>query len=321
MEEQNIFKSLLLFLTESDLLPVLLGAFLALFLLSRDFFRDALINVSKILRMSGLFYRDIFDIGIRDNTRMRQLEKDLARIQKEISNTVLKDSTELIKSELELFLTNNLEALTIAKLEDTGAIENQLFKDLEDKTNSRIDSYLKSKALDEFTNSKKEREFENVKTKIRMDLFNTVEHERRSAGLLKSVMINLFIIVNFAFLFFLFFGSAELTQNTALTMSGLYISLAGFIIYIFRASNARTSVLLAIKEDNAKQMQALDYAKLVCSERALGDQDTEFIRLMMINHAEREQKIDHPYEMVFKGVSDTNIQFKGGKMAIGKKSN
>ena len=65
------------------------------------------------------------------------------------------------------------------------------------------------------------------------ELHGTVEQERKSAGLMKSVMINLFVIVNFALIALYLFKGSELSQYGALSLSGLYISLAGFIIYIF----------------------------------------------------------------------------------------
>jgi hypothetical protein len=132
-------------------------------------------------------------------------------------------------------------------------------------------------------------------------------------------MINLFVIVNFGLIGLYVFKGAELSQYGALSLSGLYVSLAGFIIYIFRASNARTSVLLAIKEDLKKQNTAMEYVESIGNSRTLSQNDIDLIRMLMTNHSEREKKVDHPYEMVFKGISGSNIQFKGGKMAIGEK--
>ncbi|MGL1932245.1 MAG: hypothetical protein OCC45_10845 [Desulfotalea sp.] len=255
-----------------------------------------------------------------DALKVRHLEREVAKLRKEISSGLLKNASELIDREVSTYLANNLESMTSSKLEDTKLLESKIFEELEKRVNKRIDAYLASKNTEDFAASKRENEIIEKRKVVDNELHRTVEQERKSAGLMKSVMINLFVMVNFALITLFLLKGSQLSQSGALSLSGLYISLAGFIIYIFRASNSRTSVLLAIKEDLKKQNSVMEYIENGNKSGSLTNQDIEFIRILMTNHSEREKKADHPYEMVLKGVSGTNIQFKGGKMAIGEKT-
>ncbi|MES9855023.1 MAG: hypothetical protein ABW166_00255 [Sedimenticola sp.] len=274
-------------------------------------------------RRTRIFYSEgteDSDGEYEDRLKIKHLEREVSKLRKEISSGLLKNASELIDREVSTYLANNLESMTTSKLEDTKLLESKIFEELEKRVNKRIDAYLASKSTQDFAASKRENELIEKRIIVDNELHGTVEQERKSAGLMKSVMINLFVIVNFALIALYLFKGSELSQYGALSLSGLYISLAGFIIYIFRASNSRTSVLLAIKEDLKKQNSVMEYIENGNKSGSLTNQDIEFIRILMTNHSEREKKVDHPYEMVLKGVSGTNIQFKGGKMAIGEKT-
>ncbi|HCE2222056.1 TPA: hypothetical protein NJ360_003363 [Vibrio parahaemolyticus] len=274
----------------------------------------------RILERKKLFYSEESGRDIEERDRLRILEKEVVKLRKELSSDLLKNASKLIEQEISMYLSENIGRMTSEKLKESKVLEDRIFNEIEERVNSRIDLFLESKTDEDLAASKRENHLFQQRKSVEKELFHTVEQERRSAGLLKSVMINLFVIVNFALIVLYLLKGSELSQYGALSLSGLYISLAGFIIYIFRASNARTSVLLAIKEDLKKQHSAMEYIEHSNKSGSLSEHDIEFIRIMMTNHAEREKKVDHPYEMVLKGVSGTNIQFKGGKMAISEKS-
>ncbi len=276
--------------------------------------------ITRILERRKLFYSEDSGRDIEDRERLKILEKEVVKLRKELSSDLLKNASKLIDQELSAYLSENLEKMVNEQLKDTGVIEKQLFEQLESRVNERIDNFLSSKSIEDFAASKRENHLIYRRESVERELYNTVEQERKSAGLLKSVMINLFVIVNFGLIALYLLKGADISQYGAISLSGLYVSLAGFIIYIFRASNSRTSVLLAIKEDLQKQNSAMEYVENSKQSGLLTEYDIEFIRMLMTNHSEREKKIDHPYEMVLKGVSGTNIQFKGGKMAIAEKS-
>ncbi|WP_236492237.1 hypothetical protein, partial [Pseudomonas sp. PA-5-4A] len=116
------------------------------------------------------------------------------------------------------------------------------------------------------------------------------------------------------------FASATLTDKAVTGIIGLYISLAAFIVYIYRTSNFRSSVLLALREDAKKYFDADDYIKRLKAGASPSDRDVEVLKLLLLNRAEREKMADHPYELVLKGVSNSNIQLKGGKMISSAKN-
>ncbi|WP_411132291.1 hypothetical protein AAFX34_15990 [Vibrio vulnificus] len=274
---------------------------------------------SNYFRRRNVFYSEE-RLSIEDSDRIRLLEKEVVKLRKDLSKDVLKNASELIESEIRQYLSENMANLAQEELSKSQTIESNLFVELENRVNNRIDEYLKTKDSEYFSSARKVIEQQERRYKVESELYSAVELERKSAGLLKSVMINLFIVVNFALILLYLLKGADINQYGALSISGLYISLAGFIIYIFRSSNSRTSVLLAIKEDLKKQNTALEYIESVRIKGDVSENDIDFIRMIMANHAEREKTVNHPYEMILKGVSGTNIQFKGGKMSLGEAS-
>ncbi|HDY7531212.1 TPA: hypothetical protein RQJ59_004571 [Vibrio vulnificus] len=276
--------------------------------------------LSNYLRRRNLFYSEE-RLSVEESERIHLLEKEVIKLRKDLSKDILKNSSELIESEIRQYLSENMTTLTQEELSKSKTLENSLFIELENRVNSRIDEYLNTKDSDYFSAARKVVEQQERRYKVESELYGAVELERKSAGLLKSVMINLFIIVNFALILLYLLKGADINQYGAISISGLYISLAGFIIYIFRSSNSRTSVLLAIKEDLKKQNTALEYIESVRVKGDISENDIDFIRMIMANHAEREKTVNHPYEMILKGVSGTNIQFKGGKMSLGETGN
>lgn len=275
---------------------------------------------NNYVKRRKLFYSEDDRLTIEDSERILLLEKEVIRLRKDLSKDVLKNASELIESEIRQYLNENIANLAAQELKKSKVLEDSLFIELESRVNTRIDEYLKNQDSEYFLSSRKAKEQESRRFKVEDELYGAVELERKSAGLLKSVMINLFIVVNFALIILYLLKGADITQYGALSISGLYISLAGFIIYIFKSSNSRTSVLLAIKEDLKKQNTALEYIESVQLKGTISENDIDFIRMIMANHAEREKSVNHPYEMILKGVSGTNIQFKGGKMSLGESS-
>ncbi|MGR5150137.1 hypothetical protein ACQKP8_26775 [Photobacterium alginatilyticum] len=274
------------------------------------------IVLSNYVKRRNLFYSED-RLSIEDSERILLLEKEVTRLRKDLSKDVLKNASELIESEIRQYLSENIANLAEQELTKSEVLESSLFTELENRVNKRIDEYLKKQDSEYFSSARTVIEQQKRRYKVEHELYSAVELERKSAGLLKSVMINLFIVVNFALIILYLLKGADINQYGALSISGLYISLAGFIIYIFRSSNSRTSVLLAIKEDLKKQNTALEYIESVRLKGDVSENDIDFIRMIMANHAEREKTVNHPYEMVLKGVSGTNIQFKGGKMSLG----
>lgn len=250
--------------------------------------------------------------------RLSEIETSINNIKKEMTKEFFKNSSGLIDKKINEYLDKNITIIAKNKMKDNKVFEDQAFNEIENKILFRLDSYLAKlpeNALENLYNLQETKKIQEESSNI---LFSYVESERKNTSFLKSFMINLFVFVNIGlFALYLFIGS-ELSSYAALSLSGLYISLVGFIIYIFRASNSRTSVLLSIKEDYKKQLLAFDYVERVKKNKDLSENDLEFLKMILINRSEREKKINHPYEILLKGVSESNIQFKGGKIELGK---
>jgi hypothetical protein len=126
-------------------------------------------------------------------------------------------------------------------------------------------------------------------------------------------MTNLFVVVNFAVIIAILFKSDQILANKEIVL-GLYISFATFMVYVYRSSNARALIIMAGMED-IKRYHDVD--KYVCTigRRGPSERDIDVLKLLTINRMEREKNGEHPYELVLKGISNSNILFKGGKIS------
>lgn len=106
----------------------------------------------------------------------------------------------------------------------------------------------------------------------------------------------------------------EIPESLVHAVLGLYVSMSLFLVYVFRNSSSRISVLLAIKEDQVHRHDAFAYLATLKAGTPLADQDIQVIKLLLQNHSEREKGGDHPYELVLKGISNSTVLLKGGKV-------
>ena len=144
-----------------------------------------------------------------------------------------------------------------------------------------------------------------------------MDTELRSAKSIKKNMLNFFIGFNFiliaSFAIQSSFSQKDLSASAYQGITALYISLAVFIVYVYRAANARVLILLAGKEDTKRVFNAERYLssrpKSLTSER-----DVEVLKLLLTNRMERERGSEHPYELVLKGITNSNVLVKGGKV-------
>ena len=128
-------------------------------------------------------------------------------------------------------------------------------------------------------------------------------------------MMNLFVFFNLSLLALFVATPERFTDRSSLTVLGVYVSLSAFIIYIYRASNARSASLLAIKEDEKKLASVFDFLETFKKGGAFTNNEVELIRLLLINRVEREKGADHPYEVILKGVTNSTVLLKGGKVS------
>lgn len=248
--------------------------------------------------------------------RVRRMESAILDIQKAISSTTIKDKFETIDSEINKHLADKLPTLIAERLKQSKDIEDGLRLELVDMITLEVKNYLGSTDVAKIIEAHDKLEHTESRLQKHKDLETQINNELNSAGRMKTVMINLFIFFNFGVILLYLFGGSQLSDHAIYAITGSYISLASFIIYIYRTSNFRTSVLLAIREDNKKFFDAIEYIGKHKKGTNLTNADVDLVKLLLTNRSEREKMSDHPYEVVLKGVANSNIQFRGGKMAL-----
>lgn len=248
------------------------------------------------------------------NEKIIQLEKQMKTLEERLTKNVLKDKEELIHQLLKKYIDDNILELINEKIKNTDVIKDSIIKNLKEDIKDETENYLAKTSVNDIQEAIKN-------DSNRKLLLNTLEKESRNASTLKMVMINLFVIATFAFIVFNIFKQPDFTSNSYFAILGLYFSLGAFMLYIIRTSHFRSSVLLAIHEDERNYNNFDEYISKHKNDKDLSEHDVDVIRMIMTNRSEREQKANHPYEVILKGVSGTNVQFKGGKIALGDNNN
>lgn len=142
---------------------------------------------------------------------------------------------------------------------------------------------------------------------------NAIRTRTRVFTLFAGVNMWLILLAGSAFLLKL-----EVTQSLLQAIFGLYVSMAVFLVYVYRNSSSRISVLLALKEDQNHHHDASSYLSRLRPNANLSDRDIEAMKLILTNHSEREKGNDHPYELVLKGITNSTVLLKGGKVLATK---
>ncbi len=77
---------------------------------------------------------------------------------------------------------------------------------------------------------------------------------------------------------------------------------------------------MSIYENQRNYQNMMHFISRLKVENGVTDNDLEVIRMMLVNYSGREKKVSHPYEIILKGLTNSNIQFSGGKMSVEKNS-
>lgn len=155
-------------------------------------------------------------------------------------------------------------------------------------------------------------------------LLEIQSQEYGSAFSLRNKMINLFSFSVFAmilsFFLLIFLKGDVFSIEKYIVVISLFLSLGFFVIYIIKSSNSRTSTLMSIYENQRNYQNMMHFISRLKVENGVTDNDLEVIRMMLVNYSGREKKVSHPYEIILKGLTNSNIQFSGGKMSVEKNS-
>ena len=279
-------------------------------------FRDSILKFFRLF-----LYRDSATPELATSERkVVQIEKRIKNMEKELTEKVLSNKTALLEHELDKYLENNLGGAIEKRLSESDSIEKAVIGELQLEVHKETSRYLEEKTLDDIQAASAEHERLKRMDAGHASLVATLEKEERSASMLKMVMINVFVMATVMFIIMNIGKWIVFDKNTTIVVVSLYVSLGAFMLYIIRTSHFRTSVLLAIKEDERNYQYCSDYLSNLKEGHALSEHDVEVIRIIMTNRSERENKAAHPYEVILKGVTGSNIQFKGGKMSLGNPS-
>lgn len=203
-------------------------------------------------------------------------EKILQDIEKDVSDQALKKAKQ--------------------EVENSQDISDELIKEkFEELIEKRIVEFDFTKYVEDV---RRKLAFEE-KTQRERELDGFVEVQLRSGGFLRTVLINLFIIVNISIIVFLFIQSGTGFSKEILTfISAIYLSLSLFIVYIYRSSNLRTKALMALKEDSKKFYDAIYYLDVFANNENLSKEHEKIISSILINRLENETIASHPYEKI-----------------------
>ncbi|MBN3143739.1 hypothetical protein [Pectobacterium brasiliense] len=241
-----------------------------------------------LLNESGKEYFDSYKESVSNLINERQ---------KELTDYALKNL--LSEDKIEETITESLHS-TVEKTTNRLIRESDKFKTLEKTTTEKLNLIKISSFLEHL-----EKEYDATRST-------------------KALMSNMFILVNvFYFLGligFLISGVAIIIAPPIyFALSFSYIGLGAFVVYMIKFCNARSLTLLSLREDFLKREQISSMAtKMV--DLGTNEHHVALLQLMNSSIATKEQKINHPYEMLLYGIKDSNIMFKGGKFEIKKEA-
>lgn len=226
-----------------------------------------------------------------------------------------KDINEKIEEYVKLHLQKQAESVVVKR---TTSISGE--KIIRDLIGEKFDTLVKEYINDE-NNYSKIIHLERIKQQNKSfeNLNNIINNQYSSAQSTKKAITNIFILGNICLLTFYFFFIRDLDEKLILTMSLTHIGLSAFMIYIIKTSNNRISSLMAVSEDTKKTHDFYLVIEMLNKQEAINEHSVAALKILMTNHSEREKQTLHPYEMAFKGINNSSIQFKGGKVEFEKK--
>lgn len=308
---------------------------------------------TTIFLMRKLKKSDVFFINSDSSSNLHAKEtfkeiedlEALIRTKVDVSVIELSEEIERIRDKMSIMESLYIDDGIKIKMEGEinsildAYIENKLINDekINDRLDSLYDEKIREKLDDQLLHNEKLAALEDERlsrikfdSKLKYDDLLQIEYENSLRT--KGVVLNLFIIINIGMLLMALMLTAStiitsfsfkmtFPKELMLTLSGLYVGFSAFIIYVIRFSNARILTVISLREDVAKESITTSYLAALTKKSDVNENDVAIMRTLMINRAQREQKVSHPYEIILQGVSGSNIQFKGGRLQVSKESN
>lgn len=264
------------------------------------------------------------DIPTNKNNTTIPEDEIISLVNKTLVDTAGKKYFDEYKEKLESFISLRQSELTNHALSSFYS-ESKIEKEITDSLAKTIDNKTKSLIRESTTFKDLEKNTLDKINLIKVSSFlEHLEKEYDATRSTKALMSNIFIIVNAIYfiglLSYLIFGkSVSAAPSIYLALSCSYIGLGAFVVYMIKFCNARSLTLLSLREDFLKRDATSSIANKMV-DLGTNEHHVALLQLMNSGVATKEQKINHPYEMLLYGIKDSNIMFKGGKFEIKKES-
>lgn len=264
-----------------------------------------------LLRLIRQFFLigEIKSSGIsRENLRLvKELHADNYELKQEMNwlkKTIIEgnysNKFDEVREKILVDIEKDVAGLALEKakqeIENSKTISDELITDkIEELIENKIKEFDFSKHIEDVR--RKHAFDEKIQREQELDSF--VDIQLRSGGFLRTVLINLFIIVNISIIAFLFIQPGTgFTKEILTFISALYLSLSLFIVYIYRSSNLRTKSVMALKEDSKKFYDAIYYLDAFGNNEHLRKEHEKIISSILTNRFENESIASHPYEKI-----------------------
>lgn len=275
--------------------------------------RDSFTSIFKLF-----LYRDsTIDVDARRES-LEQLAQKVAATREELDEILIQGQSEKLRNQIGTFVDSSFSKMVEDKIKDPESLKETVLSGLQGIINERTEEFLRNATVADIEAARQAETELRRREENREKLFNSLSREARNASTLKMVMINLFVVTTILFFAFNVLSPSDFTQTGSAVILGIYLSLGAFMIYIIRTSHYRSLTLLAIQEDDKNFTDLMHFLKRFKSNGDFTEHDVDILRLILQNRSEREHRADHPYEVILKGVSGSNIQFKGGNMSLRK---
>lgn len=247
--------------------------------------------------------------------KIDDLQKEIELLRARLDAPVSAEATESIRKSLDLQLYSHIPEIVQKHLDRLSKDNDEIVNHFESEARSAAVNHLKSLPFGDLIDSAIYREAWQARTERSEAFLKLLEQQLASANATRMVMMNLFVLFNLLLLVFFVFSPGNYTEKGSLTVLGVYVSLSAFIIYIYRASNARSASLLSIKEDDKKLYDVSIFLNRFKKGNTFSNNEVELIKALLVNRLERERGADHPYEVILKGITNSNVLVRGGKIA------
>jgi ABC-type multidrug transport system fused ATPase/permease subunit len=294
-------------LSNKEIVQMMIGATIAIILFSIAPFRRT-------------FQRLFVVIGDERESKklteeLKDIKASLAQLQSEVSNVGVDALRDGVRHTLSANVYLQIQEMVDRHLKDLSERGDGVVRHLESEARETVRSLLKNIEIPELVREKLKIEDFDRRRENNEGFERLIDRQLSSANNTRAVMMNLFVAFNLTLLAVFSLMPDRFTDRSSLTILGVYVSLSAFIIYIYRASNARAASLLAIKEDEKKLSNVFDFLSAFKKTPAFSNNEVELVRALLINRIEREKGADHPYEVILKGVTNSNVLVRGGKVA------